>query len=190
MHRRSRRQASRESAFTLIELMVVMVIITLMFGVVFPYVGEKTEINLSAETRAMGGTVRFAAGEAVFRRRPTRLYVDFAANRYWVSIFGEDGFQPMTTPLGKSKRPLDGVYLQELWVDGTVYNKGTAFIQFDPDGGIEESILKLTNDAGDESSLVPDANTGTAEVHQGALDPRIVFPNSDRIRARPPRGGE
>ncbi len=178
----------KAAGFTLIELLVVMFVISLMFGVVVPYVGERTEINLRAEARTLGGAIRFAGGEAVFRRRPTRLYVDFEENRYWVSIWGEDGFEPMVTPLGRLRAPLDGVYLTSLWVEGSIFKEGRAFLQFDPDGGMEEAILTLTNETGDATSLVPDPNTGAAEIYAGGADPQVLFPETSRLRAAVPRG--
>ncbi len=185
-----RRTAGRTAGFTLIELTIVIFVISLMFGVVFPYVGQKTEINLRAEARALGGAIRFSSGEAVFRRRPTRLYFDFAKNKYWVAILGDDGFFPMTSPLGKLHAPMSGVYLQSVWVGGAEFNKGIAFVQFDPDGGMEEAVINIGNDTGDITSLVPDPNTGAATIIPGGGDPRILFPDNASFRALGPRGPE
>lgn len=182
-----RRRNTGTTGFTLVELAIVLFMLTLVFGIVVPYVGERTEINLLSQSRSLSGAMRFASGEAVFRRRPTRLYVDFAQGRYWVAIWGEDGFAPMTTPLGKARPLLDSVYFQSLWVEGSNYNKGTAFFQFDPDGGIEEAVLTIANDTGDEIAIVPDPNTGSAEVYRGGADPRVLFPAHAQVRAAAPR---
>ncbi len=76
-------------AFTLIELIVVLVIIAAMMTVVVPYATRSNEnLEITHDCLSLVEALRFAADLAIESKKPTRIVVDTNRNVYLLEIVG------------------------------------------------------------------------------------------------------
>lgn len=99
---------SRQKAFTLIELMVVIVIIGVMAALSTMSVGGNDMRRLKSEAKRLQGLLTLAQDEAIFRQQNFGFYLD--EDKYSLLIFNaqshlwqtsdDDSFQPYPLPAG------------------------------------------------------------------------------------------
>lgn len=78
---------SKRNAFTLFELMVVLVIIAAMVTVVLPYATRSNEaMNLTQESLNLADSLRYMIETASDSQRPTRITIDSRNNCYVMEI--------------------------------------------------------------------------------------------------------
>lgn len=82
----------RRAGFTLIEVMVVLVIISIVIGVITLNVNHRQD-DVAEAVRRLGAIVRLASEEAVLRSRELALQVD--PDGYRFLELGKDGFVPL-----------------------------------------------------------------------------------------------
>ncbi len=74
----------RTRGFTLIELSIALLLLTLMFSIAIPRFSELTEINLRSSARQLAAMMRFLYAEAGFKKTYFSLIFDFSSQSYWV----------------------------------------------------------------------------------------------------------
>lgn len=85
------RREVRQSGFTLIELMVVIVVISILAGAVVPMFGSsRSDAQLRAAARDLISALRLARSEAVASGRPHRLCLESDTQTYWIESWNED----------------------------------------------------------------------------------------------------
>jgi prepilin-type N-terminal cleavage/methylation domain-containing protein len=83
--------------FTLVEIMVVIVVLTILTATIVPeFSGTLEDARLRASGRKLAAAIRFAASEAVTRSRVLRLHVNPTNGDYWLEAENErQEFQPL-----------------------------------------------------------------------------------------------
>jgi prepilin-type N-terminal cleavage/methylation domain-containing protein len=81
---------NKRPAFTLFELMVVLVIIAAMVTVVLPYATRSNEaLKLTQESLSLAEAIRYVIYLASDTRKPTRIIIDNKNNRYFLETASE-----------------------------------------------------------------------------------------------------
>jgi type II secretion system protein H len=74
-----------QGGFTLVEIMVVIVVLTILTATIVPeFSGTLEDARLRASGRDLAAAIRFAASEAVTRSRTVRLHVNASKHEYWL----------------------------------------------------------------------------------------------------------
>jgi type II secretion system protein H len=133
---------SKFRAFTLIELLMVMMIITIMVAVVAPKLsGFAMGRKASDEARTLVSLARYAQTEAISEGRVYRLNVDPAGRQFWLTAEQDGQFQPPQNEYGEKYDLPDGVSMD---TDITPKQDGQ-YVQFQPSGRSESAKVNFTD---------------------------------------------
>ena len=158
---------TRRDGFTLIELAVVAVLLTLFAGLVLPRLATTGEDALRRAGRRLVKSVERLYGEAALTGRQHLLLVDL--DRETVELrrlvpSGDDFVEETRDPA----RTLAGVRIKDVWVRqrGT-FSEGTVRLRAYPVGWLEEAALYLENDRGEQLTVHISPLAGTARTSEG-----------------------
>lgn len=162
-------RAGRRRAFTLVELIVVMVLLLIVASMVAPRMSSFFRGRaLNAEARRMLSLIQYAQSRAVAEGVPVVLWIDPAASTYGVDVqsgfSGEDNRLPTFT--AEPSLSLEAVTSPDALVseqddEHLGLPENLAAIRFNPDGFFEDSkVRKILIRQGEEGALeiVPTAN--------------------------------
>jgi general secretion pathway protein H len=172
----SERGRRRDAGFTLIELGLVLLIISVTLVLVVPRFRDQSHAELISQTRKLAATFRFLQQEAILNGRVYRLNFDLDQQRYSVTAADasdpdagfvqesgslmQDVALPSTVQISDVNVPLSG---------GKVY-EGIGWVQFYPDGYVDPSVVHLDNGQEVYTLYVDQPLTGRANVQSGYLD--------------------
>src|SRR5271170_8007727 len=124
----------RYRAFTLIELLMVMLIITIMVALVAPKLsGFAMGRKASDEARTLVSLARYARSQAISEGRVYRLNVDPSGRQFWLTAEQDGQFQPPQNEYGEKYDLPDGVSM-----DTDIASKQDGqYVQFQPTGRSE-----------------------------------------------------
>lgn len=97
-------------AFTIIEILMVVVIMAVSAAIVVPMVGNRDDIVIAAATRKIVADLQYAQNYAIATRQS--IYVRFASNRYDICTLSGSTLTTITHPVEKS------AFLVKLGEDG------------------------------------------------------------------------
>jgi len=177
IERRGALRAARrtQGGFTLIELGLVLLIISVVVAVIVPRFRDQSHAEMLAHTRKLATIFRFLQQEAILNGRVYRLTFDLDQQRYSVSSAEEGNDSSFRTESGVFSRPVAlPASLQIADVDvpmisGKLY-EGVTFTQFYPDGYVEPTVVHFDNGQEVYTLYIPDGLTGRAYVASGYLD--------------------
>ena len=105
-----RRAARRALAFTLIELLAVLLIMALVAGLTLPNLSLGAERVVLGEARDLASMFAFTRQRAVATASPHRVVVDLDEAAYWIEVEpeGPDPFraEPLASPAPGARRPI------------------------------------------------------------------------------------
>lgn len=165
------------AGFTLIEIGLVLLIISVIVALVVPRFRDQSSAELMSQARRMAITFRYLQDQAVLNGRVYRLNFDLDQQRYFVTS-AEEGDE-----LGGSFAKDSGTLTKDValpasmqiadvdvpMISGKLY-EGLSFTQFYPDGSVEPTVVHLDNGQQVYTLYVPDGLTGRAYVASGYLD--------------------
>ena len=171
------RRLYRQAGFTLIEIGLVLLIISVIVALVVPRFRDQSHAELVAQTRKLATTFRFLQHEAILNGRVYRLNFDLDQQRYFVtSAEGEeadmDAFTQETGILGRDVALPASMQIADVdvpMITGKLY-EGIAFTHFYPDGYVDPTVVHLDNGQEVYTLYVADGLTGRAYVAAGYLD--------------------
>jgi type II secretion system protein H len=163
------RPGGRARAFTLVELIVVMVLLLIVASMVAPRMSSFFRGRaLSAEARRMLSLINYAQSRAVAEGVPVLLWIDPSTSTYGVEVqtghTGNDTRQHVFTaePTLRLEAPdLAEALVSEQEDEQLGLPEGFPSIRFNPDGFFDEgSVSRIVIRQGDEAALeiVPTAN--------------------------------
>jgi prepilin-type N-terminal cleavage/methylation domain-containing protein len=158
----------RSPGFTLIELVVVMVLISLFMLFSIPLFGDIGTSRLDTSARRLGGTIKYLYNEAAVLGLEYRLVFDLNDGLYRAQVLGDTGELIDDTDYGREAALKDGVRFRDLQVPGRgKFTSGQVTIRIHPSGWIEETVIHLENEAKENLTLRVVSLTGTTEVYPG-----------------------
>src|SRR5262245_43251673 len=163
--------------FTLIEIGLVLLIISVIVALVVPRFRDQSQAELMAQARRMAITFRFLQEQAVLNGRVYRLNFDLDQQRYFVTS-DEEGVDlggAFTTESGTLTKDVALPASMQIaavdvpMISGKLY-EGVAFTHCYPDGSVDPTVVHLDNGQQVYTLYVPDGLTGRAYVASGYLD--------------------
>lgn len=162
--------------FTLIEIGLVLLILSIMFALVIPRFGDRSHSDLVANTRRLAVTFRFLRHEAMLNGRTYRLFYDLVEHRYWAGLIHDEGGEAPALiedsgPLGRGVTLPEPVGFLDVVLPLTAgkLQDGVAFTDFYPDGYVDLTVIHLDN--GSEAyTLRVEPLTGNVYVTEGYQD--------------------
>jgi len=169
------------SGFTLLELLVVLVIISLLAGFVGPRLGGSlTRLNLKTGSKQVASALRYARSQAASRCVTYRVLLNFEDREVTVQVpersdsTGEgDGVSHINedSPKERSKhfKLPKGVRFDQAVSGGETWDAGTFQLAFYPDGGSSGGSVTLADEKDRQFQIDVDFITGTVmlKAHEG-----------------------
>ncbi|MDO8493758.1 MAG: prepilin-type N-terminal cleavage/methylation domain-containing protein, partial [Deltaproteobacteria bacterium] len=175
----------RDSGFTLVELLVVLALVGLMFGLSVTQFGRLFHRDLKQSANHLASTIRYLYNKAQTEGVTLRLVFDFEQNSYFVESTSQQitlskeeeetkeeksVFSPQESYLLKPVKLKKGTFLRDVYAEHQLdfINAGRAYIHFFPRGYVEKSIIRL-RDKNDETSFSLEVNpvTGSVKISKG-----------------------
>lgn len=133
-------------AFTLVELLIVLVILAAMVTVTVPYAARsRTGRQLDEACRDLAETVKYAMNRAADARQPARLVLDVTAGSYQIEVSApgdREHFDPLEDNRAGTRRLGSGVSVAQH--DGfSMVDRGRYGLLFDPGGTWPQASLSL-----------------------------------------------
>ncbi|MCK5306431.1 MAG: prepilin-type N-terminal cleavage/methylation domain-containing protein [Candidatus Omnitrophica bacterium] len=145
-----------DQAFTLIELIVVMVIISVIAVAVLPSFNRLFKKSaLDASIRDISQTLIYAHHRAVFEEVVCRVNFDIEGRRYWLSLENQVSGQAPARRLGEDIA-LTGI----ITFGAEKTSSSRNFITFRPDGTADRCLLYFEDNRGNVYTIMTMSSTG------------------------------
>jgi prepilin-type N-terminal cleavage/methylation domain-containing protein len=144
----SRHRGLKEHGFTLVEILIVMLLMSLIAFMTFPRLRLSTPTSdLRTSTRQFVGFIKYLRGLAATENRVYKLYFDLDENRYWVAYIEENGEEFVLTDDILGLHTLkEGVLIEEVNVPGKLkITEGQTSIIFYASGEVEGAEIVLSS---------------------------------------------
>jgi len=151
----SRSGTSGAGGFTLVELMVVMVLITIVTAFSLPAIRSSMfSDQLRATTRRLIGLISEASQDAVGRHIPSQLNFDLEQNIVWLSDVSDQPDNANAPPRYQLVLP-DSVWVADVaTAHGGKVGQGTAKLLFSNKGYVDRTFIHLRSDDGRNMTLM------------------------------------
>lgn len=171
------RRAGLRRAFTLIDMMLVIVIMGILAMMTLPSIGANQPLKLIGAATILASDLEFAQSETLVKPAdPTVLRVDLAAGRYWLARASTpdtpiDRPEAGTTATGPRPYEVlfgqgDMQFLEGIQCQLEGVSSGVGTVPFDAFGRLsqtQDARLRVYNDSGD-LFVVVSATTGTVSI--------------------------
>ena len=166
----NRKPSFRSPGYTLIELVVVLVLLSLIFGITVPKFRQNLFSNsLDATSLRFIGLVQELRERAVSSQVSQVLHFDIRNNRIWFFAKNATEEEQEAARERAFELPAD-VRIENVWTwrSGTFYEEGV--ILFSRKGYVEQSVIHLQSEDGRETSLELTPFLGSVKIHDGYVD--------------------
>ena len=164
------RPSIHSGGYTLIELIVVIVLIGLMFSMSLPKF-RQTLLSDTLESTSLNliGVVQELRERAVTDQVTYELHFDIPGKRIWAFPTSASEEDREMAREQAQKLPPD-IEIMDVWSvnSGKFYNEGK--IRFSKKGYVEESMIHLQSEDGEEVSLELSPFLGSIKIHEGYVD--------------------
>jgi general secretion pathway protein H len=158
--------------FTLIELTIIIVILGVMLSLIIPRLGEIGEANLKRSARHLTGMIRFLRDESESRKLVYRLRFDVQGGHYWAEVMTLTSDQAIEFIRVQSEMGAEGslagqTTFRDVQVSG---HPDDPYIQFTPDGWVENAAIHLQDGEGRDFTLVVNPLMGSTDLREGYVE--------------------
>ena len=164
------RHNSFNKGYTLIELVLVLVLLSLMFGLAIPKFRQAVmSDSLNATSLRLIGLVQDLREKAISDQVSYVLHLDLRAKKLW--SFATDATEEEQLEALERAYQLPGeVKIEDIWSwsKGKIYEE--AVIHFSKKGYIEQSMIHLQAEDGRQLSLELTPFLGSIKIHEGYVD--------------------
>jgi len=165
-----KKKVFKTGGYTLIELIVVLVLLGLMFGLVVPKFRQAV-LSDSLDTTSLRiiGLVEDLRERAISSQVSYVLHLDIRKKELWAFASNASAEEQETARERAYQLPVD-VIIEDIWSwsGGKLYDEAT--IQFSNKGYIEQSMIHLQSDDGRQLSLELTPFLGSIKIHDGYVD--------------------
>ncbi len=156
------------AGFTLIEIVVVMVLISLFMVLSIPLLGNIGTGSLDTSARRLSGTIKYLFNEAALTGHEYRLIYDLDQRSYRAQVLEENSELVDAPDQGREATLKGAVRFRDLQVPGRgKFTAGQVTIRIDPSGWIEETVIHLDDGKDNLLTLRVNPLTGSTEIYQG-----------------------
>ena len=145
------RPASYRRGFTLIEVILVMLILSIAAAVAVPTLARFSRGRQSTDAvEHMISVIQYAQDQSAATGFPYRFHVDAKSGTYWIESRRDGVFVRLSNDFGQTFNiPAD---YTASW-DGPKEIATQGYIEFEPDGGHDVAVIKLTDAKGQTTFL-------------------------------------
>ena len=156
------------AGFTLVELVVVMVLISLFMVFSIPLFSNIGTSSLGTSARRLSGTIKYLFNESAMSGLEYRLVYDLDQGLYRAQILEASGEQVDAPDQGREAALKGDVRFMDLQLPGRgKFTMGQITTRIHPSGWVEETIIHLDEGGGEMLTLRVSPLTGTTEVFDG-----------------------
>ena len=156
------------AGFTLVELVVVIVLISLFMVFSIPLFSNIGTSSLGTSARRLSGTIKYLFNESAMSGLEYRLVYDLDQGLYRAQILEANGEQVDAPDQGREAALKGDVRFMDLQLPGRgKFTMGQITTRIHPSGWVEETIIHLDDGAGEMLTLRVSPLTGTTEVFDG-----------------------
>ena len=156
------------AGFTLIEIVVVMVLISLFMVFSIPVFSTIGTSSLDSSARRLSGTIKYLYNEAALSGLEYRLIYNLEEGTYRAQILEADGQLVDAEDQGRQAALKCDVRFEDVQLTGRgKFSMGQVTARIDPSGWIDETIIHLDDGSGDKLTLRVMPLTGTTEIFSG-----------------------
>jgi general secretion pathway protein H len=158
----------REAGFTLIEIMVVIVIISLAAALVIPRLPQHQGMRLKSSARNLASGIRFLSDRAIITKASYRLRLSMSDNSVLIAKLGSSGKEEPPDDEFMSRRLVEeGISIEDVTAPGVgKLSEGVAAIDFGP-GGISECLTIHLKGGDNQYTVIAYPFGGKVEVLEG-----------------------
>jgi type II secretion system protein H len=161
-------------AFTLIELMVVIVVLGVMMTLIIPQLGNIGDANLKRSSRHLTGMIRFLRDESQAKKTVYRLRFDIKDGKYWAEefvIISKDTaeWKRLQVAMANEGSLAGQTTFKDVQVGS---HPDDPYIFFTPDGWVEPAFIHLRNSDDKLFTLIVKPLTGDTELREGEVEGR------------------
>jgi prepilin-type N-terminal cleavage/methylation domain-containing protein len=161
-------QVLRQDGFTLIEIMVVVVLVSLFMAFSVPLFSNIGTSSLGTSARRLSGTIKYLYNESAMSGLEYRLIYDLDRGTYRAQVLEEDGSLVDAPDQGREASLKGSVRFKDLQLPGRgTFSMGQITTRLHPSGWVEETIIHLDDGDGKMLTLRVMPLTGTTEVFDG-----------------------
>ncbi len=155
-----RKRGLRDQGFTLLELLIVMLVISLVLALSYPSLSRgSTALHLRAAGRDVLNTFRYAREKAVSEQIGMKVTVDREKQRLFLSNYLGDGNREYVLP--------PDVKIQRIARANNEILEGALVVRFLPNGSADSAEIMLQSDTGSSLRIISDPITGGARIESG-----------------------
>jgi len=168
-------RGGRATGFTLIEVTLVLLILSIVLALAIPRLRSKTGMELSAQARRLSNTFRFLRSEAILDGRVYQLRYDLSSERYWATVApAGDGAMAAKVDIGPLAQPFSlpsPIGFSDIVLPQSVgkIQDGLAYTNFYPDGSVDLTVIHL-DDGNYSYTLYVYPYSGRLRLSQGYQD--------------------
>ncbi len=158
------------AGYTLLELIVVIVLLGLIFGLTAPkFMQGLLTDSLNATSLRFIGLIQDLREQAIRGQEPYTLHIDIRANKVWAFASSASEEEQEKARKRAYQLPPD-VEIQDIWswTGGKHYDE--AIIRFSKKGYVEQSVIHLKSEDDREISLELYPFLGTIKIHDGYVE--------------------
>ena len=161
-------RSADNSGFTLVEIVVVMVLISLFMVFSVPLFSNIGSGSLDTSARRLSGTIKYLFNESALSGLEYRLVYDLDRGVYRAQILETNGELIDAFDQGREAALKGDVRFIDLQIPGRgKFTMGQVTTLIHPSGWVEETIIHLDDGDGEKLTLRVSPLTGTTEVFDG-----------------------
>jgi prepilin-type N-terminal cleavage/methylation domain-containing protein len=162
--------------YTLVELSVVLLLISLIFFISLPQLGNFLfQTDMKDTARSLRATVGYLRSKSIVTHRPTVLHLDLDRHLYWGDYAA--GEEEQRHP-GRAKTALvppkvlpDGIrFLDASNINTEKRKSGVISSVFNSKGALEETVIHLADRRSNVLTIIVNAFTGTFSIYDEYVD--------------------
>ena len=165
----------KNSGFTLIEILVVMVLLGSIIFIAVPKFQNLADVNLKSTSRSLSGTIKYLYNESVFKKNIFKLAFDLDSQEYWVEYMEDGQFVESLDPILKRRRVPDGVVISDIFTERfqeKTDSGNESYLLFLPTGFVDYGVIHISSSDDDVYTIETKPYTGGTKIYDEYIDIR------------------
>ena len=172
---------SRESGFTLLEMIIVMFVLVALLGIVIPRfdLGE----DLASTGRKMIGSLRSLQSLAMSIQKPIKLSFDLDQGSYWaVMIDGKEEKPLLDATWALPRKVPEDIRITDALAGAVKKQSGRIDVMLYPNGRIDPTVLHLADAGNRILGIAVDPTTGAIKTSDERIEQQRILAIPDRVK--------